>query len=431
MNAHGSSEARSETGGRAGAAIAAFADVDSTHVMPRYMERFACIGPACTDSCCAAGWRVAVDRATHDRWQTLPVQALRQALRSGVEAMAEAPQHNDDIVGELRHKPNGDCVLLTDERLCSVQAQHGESALPTICDSYPRQFVSAGARTSLYASLGCPEAARLALTDPAALDMVAMRADTPRPRNGPVTARQALATAKLHECSDEALDPVQASAELFATVARRLIAHPSLTAMQAWIHLVGKVHWILASQRFAPGRRDMLESIRSTLCGTAADADLAEHAQRDEHEYFADHPLAERLREAHDAAQTAAKLPGTSPGRKVLAECLQAIEFDTASATPQPTQGGLAQFALAQSQWFEPFDREHPHLLKNYLHNLIGIGGFPAVGLGGIGVAVADIALRLDQLRLFLIGRAALQRQAFGVADYLSTVQAYTRYVVC
>jgi len=37
--------------------------------MPRYMERFRCIGPACEDTCCA-WWGISVDRRAYDRYRS-------------------------------------------------------------------------------------------------------------------------------------------------------------------------------------------------------------------------------------------------------------------------------------------------------------------------------------------------------------------------
>ena len=140
---------------------------------PRYMREFSCTGPACPDSCCA-GWRIPVDRSTVERWHALGERELRQALAShtSVLAAAEAAKEAGDTVAHLEQRPNGACVLLADDGLCSVQNRHGHALLPSVCQAYPRKQVQIGARTAVYATLGCPEAARLALTDPSALDLL-------------------------------------------------------------------------------------------------------------------------------------------------------------------------------------------------------------------------------------------------------------------
>lgn len=48
---------------------------------PRYVQAFACIGAKCPITCCG-GWRIQVDQATYQQWQTISVEPLRTALRN-------------------------------------------------------------------------------------------------------------------------------------------------------------------------------------------------------------------------------------------------------------------------------------------------------------------------------------------------------------
>jgi len=63
----------------------------------------------------------------------------------------------------LRRTPEGSCVFLSAERLCSVQVGHGAAALPAVCAGYPRLVTRTGDRLALTDTLSCPEAARLCL----------------------------------------------------------------------------------------------------------------------------------------------------------------------------------------------------------------------------------------------------------------------------
>jgi lysine-N-methylase len=377
----------------------------------RYMQDFSCLGSTCPDSCCAAGWRIPVDGATFDRWHTVGTQALRESLRSRVHVLTEAQRTSDDVVAELRHEPGGDCSLLTADKLCTLHAQHGPEMLPAVCDVYPRRYVRTGAQLSLYATLGCPETARLALTDPAALDLLGSSDLAPR-RAGDVQTRRV---------------PSEAAAELLAQTARALIRTPGLTARQAWALFGSHVDSIVAAVTLAPATADAMASLAASLRAATVAPGLTGRARAAERRQFETMPLSERLQMAHATAFGAAGLPGPSPVRHLLAHCLAGFDL---SDDGEPTARGLQQFARAELEWFEPFDREHPHLLKNYLLNLLGIDNFPNNGVEGIGVAVADVALGLEMIRLLLIGRAHLRRQQFGVTDYVQVVQAYSRYVV-
>jgi lysine-N-methylase len=41
--------------------------------MPRYVQSFECIVPACPDTCCS-GWSVPIDHETYRDWQTIDVR---------------------------------------------------------------------------------------------------------------------------------------------------------------------------------------------------------------------------------------------------------------------------------------------------------------------------------------------------------------------
>jgi lysine-N-methylase len=396
-----------------------------SHRLPRYLKNFACLGPACPDSCCAGGWAFPIDRATLERWQSVSADSLRQALRDKLRVLSQDQRPSAERVADFVQKPGHECSMLTADRWCSIHADHGEEMLPQICHSYPRQYRRAGDRLSLYATLGCPETARLALADPHALDFSDSARLAPL-RPADVVARKSLGVASAAELADDGLDAIEASAALWEDTARELIVRRDLTARQAWRYFTWVVHDILASVAQDSAKSDVVEVIRIKLAGAVSRSDIAARAIAQERSCDARSPLADRLQLAQHAARTVADMPLSSPSHTVLAESLSGID---SSATGEPSARGLQQFEQAEQQWFEPFDRRHPHLLKNYLLNVLGMNNFPAVGWKDIGEVTGAIGLRLDLLRLFLVGRAQQRREQFDVADYVQVVQAQSRYL--
>jgi lysine-N-methylase len=201
---------------------------------PRYVQAFACIGSTCPITCCG-GWQIQVDQATHELWQTIDVEPLRTALRKGSRLIPPEDAPSNANHAQLVFTDDEHCTLLTTEKLCSVHSQLGEAALPRTCRDFPRVYARSAERTSMHCSLGCPEAARLALTDTAAMEMVS--AEALRAAQVPFIAehriRHAVGSARANEVENERLDCVQASAELYAHAARRLLARPELNAAQA------------------------------------------------------------------------------------------------------------------------------------------------------------------------------------------------------
>jgi lysine-N-methylase len=333
---------------------------------------------------------------------------------------------DDGDVGHVVRNSDGECTLLTANRLCSVQAKHGESMMPAICNAYPRKYVRAGSRQSVYATLGCPETARVALSDPHALDMVESPFPAPR-EHADVLQRKALGTGAGTERDDTTLDGIEASAELLAQTARTLITSPELSARQAWALFASKVHWILAMGVLAPGKSEVMASVRAAAAAAMDDSQIQQSGRVAEHDQLEDLPFAKRFSLAREAANSAADRASPSPVRQLLVQSLSGFDCDAEGAL---TARGLGQFAVAEQNWFEPFDRKHRHLLKNYLLNPLGLNNFPNMGLSGIGVAVADVALLLEVIRIFLVGRAQQRCQQFGTADYVMVAQAHSRYVV-
>ena len=48
-------------------------------LIPRYVSRFSCIGPACEDNCCT-GWRVSIDKKTFNAYRQSQHPQLRQGF---------------------------------------------------------------------------------------------------------------------------------------------------------------------------------------------------------------------------------------------------------------------------------------------------------------------------------------------------------------
>src|SRR5215212_5161199 len=143
---------------------------------PRYLERFRCLGPACEDHCCAGWLGLDVDRATFDRYQQIDHPELGPKLR-GLVAPTEASAGGEVDFAEIELVPGECCPFFTAERLCEIQNAFGESLLPVHCDAYPRHATLVDGQFELAARLSCPEAVRLALLAPDALEPVQVEAD--------------------------------------------------------------------------------------------------------------------------------------------------------------------------------------------------------------------------------------------------------------
>jgi lysine-N-methylase len=400
---------------------------------PRYVQSFSCIGTACPDTCCS-GWSVPIDRQTYQAWQTIDVRVEGSLL---MERTRE-PQANERMAAGdcaiVTASAAGDCAWLTDDKLCAVQAALGEEAIPLTCHSYPRRRVQAGDRLSMYLDLGCPQAAQLALSDAAAMDMVAappQASQVPheRPqRPPPMTERKSAGLATLAEREDPALDAIDATAELLADALRSLIGSPSLTVRQA-LALVWRTIADIAPRASDPAEKaSVIEAIVAMQQIAKQASALAEAAQAAETFVSQLHPLPQLLKTAGMVAGRVQGKNHKSPAPGALTQVLVAFGLDADIGAPA-SEASCRAYEQASRQWFEPFEAAHPHVLKNFLLNRLGGRNFPISGAGGITLELAKEALHLDLVRVFLAGRAHTRQEAFGIGDCVDVIQAYSRYV--
>ncbi|HEX4843381.1 MAG TPA: flagellin lysine-N-methylase [Limnobacter sp.] len=139
-------------------------------LVPHYVSQFKCLGDQCPDTCCS-GWNVFVDQATHAAYKQCADPTLARAFELHVMP-AEQPSGTHAATIQ-RDAASGDCPFLIDG-WCNVQAKLGEAWLSDVCTNYPRLNVRLGDALFQSMSLSCPEAARLALTQPDAFDFKAL-----------------------------------------------------------------------------------------------------------------------------------------------------------------------------------------------------------------------------------------------------------------
>lgn len=138
---------------------------ETTLIRPSYSEGFRCIGPACEDSCCA-GWRVEIDQATYEKYQTIPPGPLRVLIDASIVRAAETAESGNVAFAQIKMLPSMRCPFHNAQELCQIQAELGESYLSNTCAQYPRTVQVFDQLKDTVLSLSCPEACRLVLLNP-------------------------------------------------------------------------------------------------------------------------------------------------------------------------------------------------------------------------------------------------------------------------
>ena len=136
----------------------------SKWLQPRSFHAFRCIGADCEDTCCS-GWLVNIDKGTYDTYQTCEDAEMGPRLR---ELVTLNPASTSSSSYGRIGLAGASCPFL-DGGLCGIQNKLGEPYLSIVCSRFPRVLNVVDDVLQRSLDLSCPEAARLMLLDPAAM----------------------------------------------------------------------------------------------------------------------------------------------------------------------------------------------------------------------------------------------------------------------
>nr|WP_316640380.1 flagellin lysine-N-methylase [uncultured Roseateles sp.] len=373
---------------------------------PRYMQSFQCVGSACVENCCT-GWRVLIDKPTFQHYRSVRIEPLAEKLNAQVQRL----DAGGSGYAQIKMREDSSCPFLDESKLCQIHAQLGERALSRTCTDYPRQYSLDGGVQGLHAVLSCPEAARLALSDAQAMEPAQVTLDFANDKLMPVHKRRAT------PAGDEA-DVVRKHARLIAGAVEALIRFDGLSAVESMV-VIGL----------------MLRRI-GRIASTGAQAEL-ELAEAIEHYLSPGHLAAapERVRglPPHKANQLALLLStnqryssqtaGRPTFRQLIGEVERGLHCD------EGLEASGIHLQQAEQAFFRPFDAAHPHVLKNYLLNEIGLALFPSQGMAGLEREFMAIAVRFALVKLYACGLAAQRGTEFGLDDMVRVVYVVTRNI--
>ena len=125
-----------------------------TALMPAYYKDFHCIMGACQDDCCDVGWRIEFSKKDYlTIKRAVQSEALKDMVAQGMSRLRE--RAHDDLFAEFHVSEEGRCAFHTKEGMCALQLECGESVLPWVCRSFPRQNLYTPAAKELSMSPAC------------------------------------------------------------------------------------------------------------------------------------------------------------------------------------------------------------------------------------------------------------------------------------
>ena len=370
---------------------------------PEYASQFACIGPACEESCCT-GWTVPVDQASYERFEQLPPSALKTDLLSNID-LQSAPSPHFAI---LRQKEERRCSQLTAGDLCQLHAAYGEAMLPATCRQYPRYLQTINGTTETSLALSCPEAARLVLLHPDLLGQSATHRNftlelTPDP---------------------QAESPLLEWARPTRALVLWLIAERQYPLWQRMFLLRILCHRLDALS--LSGREKRIPDLLVDFHARARSGSLRPAMDR----------LPVNTETQLDAVlQLAGLLLSQSALSPRFLECVHAFTTGIGNG-PGATLASLSNgYDRARAYWLNPFLARYPHLLENWLSNAVLRHRFPfgtqtreAKQADSLLERFEGLAANFALMRGLLTGVAGYHRENFSAAHAVHTIQSASRH---
>lgn len=379
-------------------------------VRPEYADSFRCIGSTCEDSCCA-GWQVAIDKATYQKYQSVSPGPLRVLLDANiVRASEDTGNKIPSAFARVKLLPSAECPFHNAERLCQIQVELGEKYLSQTCATYPRRSFVIDKLADKTLTFSCPEACRLVLLNPDLFEPVA--------------------TDVHHMSWDETKDdPTLVS--YFWPIREFVIGLIRNRTYPLWqrMFLLG-----LFSRRLeAILRGEIKGGFPAMLKGFSAAVALGSLRASIE---TLPTDLALQLGMVLELVKLRSSKTILAPR---LFECIDVFSKGIGYGPEATLQSMSAEYGAAYRLHFEPFFAKHPYILENYLINMIYRRLFPFGILMGekqfertatfepakeFALLATDFAL----IKGLLVGVAGGHKETFSAEHVVQTVQSASKH---
>jgi lysine-N-methylase len=376
---------------------------------------------ACPDTCCQ-GWRVGVDKTTFDKYQTCSDPELSAPLQNLV-TINPASVSNDTFATITTIGAR--CPFLS-EGLCSIQMRLGEKNLSNMCASYPRVSNIIDGVLERTLDLSCPEAARVALTDPAPLEFFPTDGQLP----AGISRSQQEAEIRLANVSvvDSATSPeyrhlLEIRDAVLSILQNRRYAIGERLVLVG--HVCDKLNE-LASQRAFDKVHQVLEGFSVAIASGLFD----DHLSR---------LLAPATRQLEVVLELILARIGSDYTPPKFLNLYQQF-MDGLNWTAESSIDDIGcRYHEAFKQSYSPFIEKHQYLLENYLVNNVYRTLFPfgsqsmkkQLGLHGNENEILTQYLLLSSyyaiVRTLLIGLSAYHGDDFGTTHVVEAVQACSK----
>lgn len=360
-------------------------NVKRTILVPQYMRSFSCIGSACEDTCCS-GWRVEIDKRTYKKYKKSQNRELAPLLDKNIKRnRSNSTSHS---FAHIDMEKNGSCPFLSTEKLCNIQSKLGVDYLSHTCSTYPRIQNQVNGIVERSAEMSCPEAARLALLNPAPMefDEIEDKLDNHNLILKNLNAKSANNAEKYFwELRIFSIDILQNRA--YSLWERLILLGMFYEQISECIEndLLDEIPLYIQSYK---KNFDEVSVLRDSL---------AEIPVR----YDVQMQLAMKLVDGRYSA-------GINNQRYAdcLRETLQGIQANEGEAPERVVD----QYQVASNEYYRPFMSKHEYILENYLVNYVYKNMFPFGGYPSVFDDYIMLVVHFSMIKLHLVGMAGFYK---------------------
>ncbi|GBG57936.1 flagellar biosynthetic protein FliU [Sporomusaceae bacterium FL31] len=380
-------------------------------LQPRYMKDFACIGSACTENCCDAGWGIMVEKNLYEKYRNFRERGWRNKFSESVKRNRTAV--TPEAYAKIKLTAQGTCPFLNKERLCEVQLKFGESHLPTICVSYPRigNLVDGNLEKSL--TMSCPEAIRQALLDPDVMEFD----EVGEGQTGRVHIQGSFQT--------ESNKPIRCSQQFFWKLRIFTISLLQNRTYALWQRLIilglfyQKLDQLFNSHEYEqvlPLLEQYEQSIQAGIWQEELDAIPTELTLQ-----------MEILKELSDELILTDKMNPVIKAHfmRCFIKFLHGVGYHEGEERADIT----ARYQEAYQHYFQPFMQQYEHVLEHYLVNFVFQNLFPFSGYGSVFKNYIMLVLHYSILKMLMIGTAGYEKEAFNQENIIQIIQTFTQNI--
>lgn len=340
----------------------------------------------------------------YERYMTLPTGPLRSQIESSIVPLPERDQTQaGSPFAIIQMLPSGECPFLSPEHFCGIQLELGESYLSRICAVFPRAIHTIDGLKETALSLACPEAARLVLLDPQLLPPTRAHGyELTWDETKPVPLRAYFWQIRLFVVNllQNRTYPLWQRLFLLGTFSRR-------------VNVRGE------AERRVP---DVLDDFSRAIAagGLCAQMEVIP----------ADLPLQLEI----VLELVAQRVNNIYLGPKLL-QVLEEFAAGIGHSREASIEDQVKRYRHAYDKFYAPFFLRRPHILENYLLNLVLRDLFPfgeklsnPKATPEPGRAFAHLVIQFALIKCLLIGVAGARGSRFSSADVIRTVYTAFRH---